>query len=380
MVRFLHTADWQLGMPARFLGDEAAVRFAAARLDAVRALGRVARERGCAFVLVCGDAFDSNLVGRRMVHQAARALAEAPVPVYVLPGNHDALDPSALYRRDEFLRSAPGHVHVLEAAGVVEATPGTEIVAAPWRSRRPAEDLAAAACRDLSPAPDGVVRILAAHGAVDVFGMGGTIAPSAVRLEALERRLADGVIHFAALGDRHSVTRLGSTGRVWYSGTPEATDFDEQDSGKALVVEVDAGACHVDPVRIGRWRFLRERRDVTGAEGLDALASWLAGLADPGETVVRLELTGTVDMGEHARLMGLLQEWGDVLADLQRPDDDRDLAVLPTAEDFDRLRLGGFVAAAVRELRERAEGDGEAARAAQDALKLAFRLGVTEAR
>ncbi len=123
---------------------------------------------------------------------------------------------------------------------------------------------------------------------------------------------ADRVIHYAALGDRHSVTKLGSTGRVWYSGTPEVTDFDEQDSGKALVVEVDAVACRVEPVPIGRWRFLRERRDVTGAEGLDALASWLGGLADPGKTVVRLELTGTVDMGEYAGLTDLLQRWGEL--------------------------------------------------------------------
>ncbi len=137
MVRFLHTADWQLGMPARFLGDEAAVPFATARLDAVVAMEQVARARACAFMLVCGDAFDSNLVGRRMVNQAARALTAVPVPVYLLPGNHDALDPSALYRRDAFLYSVPGNVRVLEADGVVEPTPGTEIVAAPWRSRRP---------------------------------------------------------------------------------------------------------------------------------------------------------------------------------------------------------------------------------------------------
>ena len=41
-MRFLHTSDWQLGITRRFLGTDAQARFAQARLDAVRALGRIA--------------------------------------------------------------------------------------------------------------------------------------------------------------------------------------------------------------------------------------------------------------------------------------------------------------------------------------------------
>jgi len=39
MVRFVHTADWQLGMSRHFLDTDAQARFTAARIDAVRRLG-----------------------------------------------------------------------------------------------------------------------------------------------------------------------------------------------------------------------------------------------------------------------------------------------------------------------------------------------------
>ncbi len=374
MVRFLHTADWHVGMPARFLSDEAAVRYARARLDAVRALGSTAREQGCAFILVCGDAFDSNLVSRRTIHQLAQALTEVPVPLYLLPGNHDPLDPAAVYRREEFLRTVPAHVRVLAETGVVPIGPGVELVAAPWRSKRPTADPAASACASLPPPSPGTVRVLAAHGAVDIFRPDADMDPSLIRLRPLDELLAQGHVHYVALGDRHSTTRVGGSGRAWYPGAPEATAFDEQDAGNALVVEVDAAACHVQPIRVGRWRLLRHACDVTGAAGVDALAAWLEGLPGKGETVVRLDLAGTVDVGEHARLTALLERFRDVLAGLDLPDGQRRVAVLPTGADFEGLGLAGFAATAVDELSSQAAGVGEAAETAQDALRLVFRL------
>lgn len=44
-------------------------------------------------------------------------------------------------------------------------------------------------------------------------------------------------LHFVALGDRHSLTSVGNTNRIWYSGTPESTDFRELQSGYENVVD-----------------------------------------------------------------------------------------------------------------------------------------------
>ena len=59
-MRFLHTADWQLGMTRHFLEGEAQPRYAAARRDAVAALAGVAAETQAEFVVVAGDVFEHN--------------------------------------------------------------------------------------------------------------------------------------------------------------------------------------------------------------------------------------------------------------------------------------------------------------------------------
>ena len=103
MVRFLHTGDWQLGMTRHFLTDEAQARYAQDRLDAIRRMGVIARNEDCAFVVVAGDVFDSNQVNRQTVGRTLEALRAVPVPVYLLPGNHDPLDLSSVYLTREFL-------------------------------------------------------------------------------------------------------------------------------------------------------------------------------------------------------------------------------------------------------------------------------------
>src|SRR5699024_11571380 len=73
-VRFLHSADWQLGMTRRFLGTESQAVYTADRLAAVAALGDLATEHGAEFVVVAGDAFEDNAVPRSVVLRAAETL------------------------------------------------------------------------------------------------------------------------------------------------------------------------------------------------------------------------------------------------------------------------------------------------------------------
>ena len=91
--------------------------------------------------------------------------------------------------------------------------------------------------------------------------------PSLIRLATVEAALARGAVHYVALGDKHSRTKVGSTGRIWYSGSPEVTNYDhiEPDPGHVLVVDVDerdpARPC-TSSRRVGRWRFVTLRRSV----------------------------------------------------------------------------------------------------------------------
>lgn len=51
--------------------------------------------------------------------------------------------------------------------------------------------------------------------------------PPTIRLRTVADAIAEGRFHYVALGDRPSAAHVGSTGQVWYSGTPDQTRFDE---------------------------------------------------------------------------------------------------------------------------------------------------------
>jgi DNA repair exonuclease SbcCD nuclease subunit len=237
-MRFLHTADWQLGMTRHFLAGDAQPRYSAARRDAVAGLGALAAEVGAEFVVVAGDVFEHNQLAPQVVGQSLEAMRAIGVPVYLLPGNHDPLDASSVYTGALFTAECPDNVMVLDRAGIHQVRPGLEIVAAPWRSKAPTTDLVAEVLEDLVPGP--VTRLLVAHGGVDALDPDRD-KPSLIRLAALDDALARGAVHYVALGDKHSLTQVGSSGRVWYSGTPEVTNFDdvEANPGHVLVVDID---------------------------------------------------------------------------------------------------------------------------------------------
>ena len=93
MVRFLLTADVQLGMRATDV-PEVAAEVRQARFEALRRVVALAKEEAVAFVVVAGDLFQDNQVSAETAYQATAILAEAaPIPVHVLPGNHDPLCP-----------------------------------------------------------------------------------------------------------------------------------------------------------------------------------------------------------------------------------------------------------------------------------------------
>lgn len=350
MVTFLHTADWQIGMTRHWLRGEAQARFDDARLEAVRSVGRLAAEHGCDFVVVSGDVFDANQLAPRTVLRALEALREVPVPVYLLPGNHDPLDALSIYRSPQFVRECPEHVHVLTKAGPVAVSPGVEIVAAPWSSKHPDHDLVSAAVEHSGPA-DGTIRIVVGHGAVD------SLDPdrdnrAAIGLERLEGWLDEGRIHYVALGDRHSRTSVGRSGAIWYSGSPEVTDTRETAPGDVLVVQVAGGPPSVTPHHVGTWEFRTVTREVNGRADVDALDAELAGLPRKDRTVVRLALRGMLTLRDHAHLEQVLGRHEELLAALVRWERRTHVTLVDDGDAAAGMGLSGFVARAADEMRD----------------------------
>ncbi len=384
-MRFLHTADWQLGMTRHFLAGDAQPRYSAARRDAVAALGALAVDTGAEFVVVSGDIFEHNQLAPQVISQSLEAMRAIAIPVYLLPGNHDPLDASSVYTSALFTAECPDNVVVLDRAGVHQLRPGLEIVAAPWRSKAPTTDLVAEALKaldELAPAPTSskVTRVLVAHGGVDVLDPDRD-KPSLIRLAELDDALAGGAVHYVALGDKHSLTQVGGGGRVWYSGSPEVTNFDDVESnpGHVLIVDIDETdprrAVTVTPRHVGQWQFITLHHQVDNSRDIADLDLNLDLLAGKDRTVVRLALTGSLTVTDRALLDACLDKYSRLFASLDLWERHTDLAVMPADGEFTGLGIGGFAAAAVEELVATArDGGAESAVDAQAALGLLLRL------
>lgn len=380
-VRFLHTSDWQLGMTRWFLkeGDgEAQARYSADRLEAVRRIGRLAQERGAEFIVVAGDVFESNTLPERDFQRALDAIRELPVPVYLLPGNHDALDATSIYHRKVFDEVALSGVHVLRDSVPVEVRPGVEIVGAPLTSRAPDSDLLADALEPLEPTTG--VRIAVAHGQVAGFGaeVGETLSLAAVA-EAVGKR----TVQYVAVGDSHSTQKLDDAGRMWFSGSPETTDYDDKEkhSGNALVVDVwpDREPL-VEAAHIGQWDFRAMEREFAGVEDARAWLDELRMLSDKSRTCVKYSLRGTLNLIADAELKRGLREIAPSFAALYRRGSGSEITVVPEDGDIGSLGVNGFPLDAAERLKERTTDPSlaeEDRRTAADALALLARLAGT---
>ena len=62
-------------------------------------------------MLLAGDTFDSHRVPQDLIERAAAVIADAGLPVVILPGNHDPAIADAVYRNSAL--AAVKNLHVL---------------------------------------------------------------------------------------------------------------------------------------------------------------------------------------------------------------------------------------------------------------------------
>lgn len=375
-IRFIHSSDWQLGMTRAFLSDEASARFSQDRISAISKLGALATEHKAEFIIVAGDVFESNQLSKQTLARALDALEALPVPIFLLPGNHDPLDGASIFLTKAF-QSANNHIIVLREMQPVAVPnlPGVEIVGAPWRTKHPNSDLCNDLMQTLEPVA-GVVRIAVAHGQVDKLSPDPT-RPEVIELAGVEQAIKDKKLHYLGLGDRHSVTDVGNTGRVWYSGAPVATAFDEVDANQALLVEIDTSdTCVVERLRVGTWSFVAAQRALNGPDDLVGFEKWLSDMSNKECTAVKVGFEGSINLATAAALDGLMETKAELFASLNRRERTTDLAVVPDEFDQDSVSLSGYARETWNELLTMAQQDDHAA---QDALRLLYRLSAQSA-
>lgn len=363
-MRFVHTADWQLGMKAAHVGAKGDL-VRAERLAAVERLVALATEAEAEFMVIAGDAFEDNGIDRLLVQQAARTLVGFDRPVYLLPGNHDPLVPGSVWEdqvwRDERLT-------VLERAEPVPVDGGV-LYPCPLTTKRSGADPTGWLSDVDRPE---AICIGVAHGAV--LGL----LPDELDFPIARDAPARASLDYLALGHWHSLSEFPDDSgvvRMAYSGTPETTRFGETGGGKALLVEVAApGAVPLlTPLQVGRLHWLQVERDLHGESDLAALRHEIEELDKPELTLLDLRLSGLLPaeaFAELERLKVLLQERC-LYARVERrglrptPEDDAWVAALPTG-------LLGEVATRLRALSDPGfpmpRGDGESAEVAAQAL------------
>ena len=355
-MRFIHTADWQLGLKLRYLSPEKAAQLRLLRFQTVRAIGALAQEARADAVLVAGDVLDDNGLGRDTLQQASDALRSfGDIPVGLLPGNHDAATEDGALARLEL----PPNVSVLARREPIRF--GDALVyPCPLMRRHETDDptawLAQRAARE-------GIRIAVAHGGVINFSDDAdSIVPNLIDAD---RVLAKG-FDYLALGDWHGTFRY--TARAWYSGAPEPTRFKELEPGGILIVDIDApgSAPRVERRHVAQTHWLTLDREMIEDCQVAELRAHLEALPERSRTLVNLRVRGAVSMAARDALEALVEEYGERLAYLTA--DTGELLTRPLPQDLATMTGEGFMAAGVERLLA-----GESA-ADTDALQLLYRL------
>ncbi len=342
-MKFLHTADWQIGMKYSHTG-EVGTRLREERINSLRVLVEIARAHEAEFMLVAGDMFEDNGVERVLVQKVADILATAGMPVFVIPGNHDPCVPGSVWEHPAWEEA--GNVTVLLSECPVEI-PGGLLYPCPIREKYSGMD--PTTWIHNAPRNTGDIRIGIAHGTVE--GVCQEVQEYPVSRNAAERAGLD----YLALGHWHSLaTYPGEDGavRMAYSGTHEATKFGERDSGNILVVEIEGGGAApvLTPIHTGELEWVVIEKELREERDIAELRAQIESVKTPGKALVDIRLAGlltTAGQRELSRIREILESgrflFGRIDAARLRPapEDENWVAALPAGvirEAGSRLR------------------------------------------
>jgi DNA repair exonuclease SbcCD nuclease subunit len=346
-VRFIHTADWQLGQQALYVGGDAGAQLREARLRTIYRIGEEAHKFGAQFVLVAGDVFEHHSIRQDTVRKALDALRELRLPVYLLPGNHDPYTPDAIFLSRLWRRECPENVHVL-GTREPQVSDNFALFPCPLFDRHSFDDASEHLHQGFGP-KDGV-RIAVAHGAIREILQGLVADPEVALNNPLPIDLAERArMDYVALGDWHSFFVVND--RTYYSGTHEPTRFREVNPGNVLLVTIPAPGVipEVIPQRVASHRFLQQRFLLNSDEDIGALERALDAISDKSTSLLELELHGALEMPARIRLDELLRRTRDRFCFLRTREDG--LHTLLGEPDQSGLPGDGWLAEVVRRLR-----------------------------
>ena len=294
-MRFIHTADWQIGMKAAHVG-KAGRKIREERLAGARRVIETAKNHEADFILLAGDTFEDNGVDRVLVQKTADILSEFGGPVYLIPGNHDPLVPGSVWEHPAW--SDEDNLNVLREQVVVEI-PGGVLYPCPAYEKRSGKN-PIAWIRDLG---GGGIKIGVAHGTLEGIHQDEPEYP-------IPREAVQCGLDYLALGHWHSTVTYPDpegTTRMAYSGTHEPTRFGERDSGNILLVTIPAEGARpeVTPIKTGALEWLTFEEEIRVAGDLVRIRERIETVREPSGTLVDIRISGILDGSERRELSRL---------------------------------------------------------------------------
>jgi DNA repair exonuclease SbcCD nuclease subunit len=345
-VKFVHTADWQIGKPFAGISDSHKRSLVQQeRIEAIKRIGGVVKESGAAFVVVAGDLFDSTSADNATVSSACSAIGHLGVPVVVIPGNHDHGGPGSVWVQDFFTRERESLAPNLRVLLDNEPVELDEAVLFPCPLLRRAESTDGTTwLRDaqaLQSSSPGKPRIVLAHGSTQDFSGAqddeDELSGLAANLLDLDRLPMDDV-DYIALGDWHGTKQVGP--KAWYSGTPENDRFQKGEAnqpGHILIVEAQRGEPpKVDLVVTARLNWSELTFDFADDAGVDLFAAQIEETIGKraNEDLLKSSLTGSLGIEASNRLEQLIES---LEARLLRLKIENRTVIAPSEEEIDAL-------------------------------------------
>lgn len=345
-MRFLHTSDWQIGKPFRFVDDETLAVLRAERLEVIGRIGDLAVSHQAPLVLVAGDIFDGPHPGLDTLLRPIERMRQFPaVEWHLIPGNHDAHTANSPWER-LLAQSLPPNV-------VIHTTPEPREIAggAAWilpailTHRHTSGDPTAA--MDAMVTPPGALRIGLAHGSVRSFGSTEQTTNNVLALDRAQTARLD----YLALGDWHGANRIDD--RTWYSGTPEPDGFNlgGEGGGHVLLVDISANTTpNVTQLDSGRFLWRTETATLSSAEDVTALEARIRALhPELSRVLLQLRVEGTLDLAARELFERSIQTGLGSALKFLRLETDRLLAK-PSLADLEAMDHIGFVRTAADRL------------------------------
>ena len=355
-IRFLHTADLQIGKGFGQFPPDVAATLRVERLEALKRIALLAHDRSVDAVFIAGDCFDDIWVADDTLRRFKVAVEPFEGTWVLLPGNHDPAVAESPWSRLRRL-SLPANVIIADEPTPIAIGGDAVILPAPKQRWRDVEDLTE--WFDTAVTDDRLIRIGLAHGSVPERLPEPSEAANPVALNRAERARLD----YLALGDWHGHREISE--RTWYSGTPEPDRFPKNEPGYVLDVAIERpGALpHVEPVPSATYRWIECPIEIMPG-GAEEIRRALGFTDDELESLVlHLKLRGTVDLATRAAVSDVIDDLRARVFHLE--EDDTGLTLEPSDDDLDEIDPTGFVRVAMNRLREKLGGpEAETARRA----------------